>query len=206
VVLPLITRLVALRLVLSRAVTQTRVMRSPGNAVLQVLPVLPPVTLLPGNSEAVTTVATNTDLAVAAALVAVVTTVLLLLGLLLSRAVVAITAMELRPDMLHLALLPVLPPVLPPVLLLGSNPHLLVAKLRTDMEATEVTPILLAWLLRPLRVCLRWLMAVLAVLLPLLPLVTSLLPLLLAINLLLPLPVISLPLPLLRLEHSSFCK
>ncbi|KAJ5684112.1 uncharacterized protein N7477_000457 [Penicillium maclennaniae] len=66
------------------------------------------------------------------------------LGLLLSKVEVAITAaMELRPDMLHLAPLP----VLRLVLLLGSNRHLLVAKLRTDMAVMEVTLTLLAWLL-----------------------------------------------------------
>lgn len=172
-------------------------MRSPGSAVL---PVLPPVTLLLGNSEAVTTVATTTDPAAEA--VVVVTTVLLPLGLLLSRVGVAImAAMELRPDMLHLAPLP----VLPLVLLLGSNRHHLVAKLLTDMEDTEVTLILLAWPLRPLRACLRWLMAVLVALLPRLLLATSLLPLPLAINLLLPLPAISLLLPRLRREYSQSC-
>ncbi|KAJ5132499.1 hypothetical protein N7448_006657 [Penicillium atrosanguineum] len=101
------------------------------------------------------------------------------LGLLLSRVGVAITAaMELRPDMLRLVPLP----VLHPVLLLGSNRHLLVAKLRTGMEDTEVTLTLLAWLLPLLPACLRWLMAVLVALLPRLLLATSLLPLPLAIN------------------------
>ncbi|KAJ5137288.1 hypothetical protein N7526_003521 [Penicillium atrosanguineum] len=101
------------------------------------------------------------------------------LGLLLSRVGVAITAaMELRPDMLRLVPLP----VLHPVLLLGSNRHLLVAKLRTGMEDTEVTLTLLAWLLPLLPACLRWLMAVLVALLPRLLLATSLLPPPLAIN------------------------
>jgi hypothetical protein len=155
------------------------VMRSPGSAVRRL------VTWLPGNREAVTTAATTTDPAAA-------TMTPLLLGL-LRRAGVAITAMELKLDMLRLP-----PPVLPLVLPLGSNRRLLVAKLRTDTEDTEATPILLAWgLRRPLPVCLRWLTAVLAALLPLH---------LLATNLLLPLPAISLPLPRPPREQFLFCQ
>lgn len=187
------TRLVVLRPVPSRVATLTRVMRSPGSAARR------PVTWLPGSREAVTTAATTTDPAVTTTDPAAATTALPLLGLLLSRARVAITAMEPKLDMLRRA--PLL--VLPPVLHLGSNRRLLVAKLLTGTEDTEDTPILLAWLLPlPLRACLRWLTAAL---LPRRPLATNLLPLLLAISLLLPLPAISLPRPRLRREQFGSC-